>query len=116
MAENYYILRGLTKNRSIEIQLQRCNNIEELKEKMILLDIQEKSKSNRNEVIYPKYPVTRITHHTNQLAHRPQYGRWNWRKDPSQHSDTITGSRYRMYTLLNFHHLLIISRPFLFSG
>ncbi|GFU76447.1 hypothetical protein TNCV_337071 [Trichonephila clavipes] len=53
---------------------------------MKLLDILEKSKSNRNEVIYPRYPVTRIPRHTNQFAHR-------------QH----------------FHHLPIITRPCLFS-
>ncbi|GFX63705.1 hypothetical protein TNCV_215051 [Trichonephila clavipes] len=57
---------------------------------MKLLDIQENSKSNRKEVIYPKYPVTRMPHHTNQFAHRQQNGRWNWRNDPSQHPDTIT--------------------------
>ncbi|GFU34983.1 hypothetical protein TNCV_2992651 [Trichonephila clavipes] len=39
-AEKYYILRGLKENRDIEIQLQSCSNIEELKEKMKLLDIQ----------------------------------------------------------------------------
>ncbi|GFY09477.1 hypothetical protein TNCV_4321561 [Trichonephila clavipes] len=29
---------------------------------------------------------------------RQQYGRWNWRNDPSQHPDTITGSRYNVYS------------------
>ncbi|GFT95210.1 hypothetical protein TNCV_3325501 [Trichonephila clavipes] len=38
-AEKYYIIRGLKENRAIEIQLQNCSNIEELKEKMKLLDI-----------------------------------------------------------------------------
>ncbi|GFU94291.1 hypothetical protein TNCV_3513311 [Trichonephila clavipes] len=97
-AEKYYIIKGLKENRSIEIQLQSCSNIEELKEKMKLLHIQEKSKSNRNEVIYPKYPVTRIPHHMNQFAHRQQYGRWNWRNDQSQHLDTITSSRYNVHS------------------
>ncbi|GFY20191.1 hypothetical protein TNCV_208231 [Trichonephila clavipes] len=32
-AEKYYIIRGLKENRAIEIQLQSCSNIEELKEK-----------------------------------------------------------------------------------
>ncbi|GFU85443.1 hypothetical protein TNCV_4816951 [Trichonephila clavipes] len=41
-AEKYYIIRGLKENRAIEIQLQSCSNIEELKEKMKLLHIQEK--------------------------------------------------------------------------
>ncbi|GFT97476.1 transposon Ty3-I Gag-Pol polyprotein [Trichonephila clavipes] len=45
-AEKYYIIRGLKENRAIEIQLQSCSNIEELKEKMQLLDIQE----NQNQV------------------------------------------------------------------
>ncbi|GFU33788.1 retrovirus-related Pol polyprotein from transposon TNT 1-94 [Trichonephila clavipes] len=97
-AEKYYIIKGLKQNRSIEMQLQSRSNIDELKEKMKLLDIQEKSKSNRNEVIYPKYPVTRIPHHTNQFTHRQQNGRWNWRNDPSQHPNTITGSRYNVYS------------------
>ncbi|GFS71491.1 hypothetical protein TNCV_5051831 [Trichonephila clavipes] len=35
-AEKYYIIRGLKENRAIEIQLQSCSNIEELKEKMKL--------------------------------------------------------------------------------
>ncbi|GFX05168.1 retrovirus-related Pol polyprotein from transposon 17.6 [Trichonephila clavipes] len=48
-AEKYYLIRGLRENRAIEIQLQSCSNIEELKEKMKLLDIQEKSKSNASK-------------------------------------------------------------------
>ncbi|GFU49289.1 hypothetical protein TNCV_4122001 [Trichonephila clavipes] len=68
-AEKYYIIRGLKENGAIEIQLQSCSNVEELKEEMKLLDIQEKSKSSKNEVIYPKYPMTRIPYHTNQFAH-----------------------------------------------
>ncbi|GFX43919.1 hypothetical protein TNCV_4111981 [Trichonephila clavipes] len=111
-AEKYYIIRGLKENRAIEIQLQSCSNIEELKEKIKLLDIQEKSKSSKNEVIYPKYPMTRIPYHTNQFAHRQQYGGWNWRNDQSQHPNTITNIRY---TLLSFHHL-IITLPFHFSS
>ncbi|GFX18026.1 retrovirus-related Pol polyprotein from transposon 297 [Trichonephila clavipes] len=97
-AEKFYIIKGLKENRSIELQLRSCNNIEELKEKMKLLDIQEKSKSNGNEIIYPKYPVTRIPHHTNQFVRRLQYGGWNWRNDQSQHPDAITGSRYNVYS------------------
>ncbi|GFU35276.1 hypothetical protein TNCV_2143411 [Trichonephila clavipes] len=97
-AEKYYIIKGLKENRDIEIQLQNCSNIEELKEKMKLLDIQEKSKSSKNEVIYPKYPMTRIPYHTNQFAHRQQYGGWNWRNDQSQHPDTITNTRYKVYS------------------
>ncbi|GFY22926.1 hypothetical protein TNCV_2181871 [Trichonephila clavipes] len=97
-AEKFYIIKGLKENRSIEIQLQSCSNIEELKEKMKLLDIQEKSKPNRNEVIYLKYLMTRIPYHTNQFAHRQQYGGWNWRSDQSQHPNTITGSIYNVYS------------------
>ncbi|GFW83846.1 retrovirus-related Pol polyprotein from transposon 297 [Trichonephila clavipes] len=97
-AEKYYIIKGLKENRAIEIQLQSCSNIEELKEKMKLLDVQEKSKSNLNEIIYPKYPVTRIPHHTNQFARRQQYGEWNWRIDQTQHPDAITGSRYNVHS------------------
>ncbi|GFT35921.1 retrotransposable element Tf2 protein type 1 [Trichonephila clavipes] len=97
-AEKYYIIRRLKENRAIEIQLQSCSNIEELKEKMKLLDIQEKSKSSKNEVIYPKYPRTRIPYHTNQFVHRQQYGGWNWRNDQSQHPDTITNTRYKVYS------------------
>ncbi|GFW94935.1 hypothetical protein TNCV_720851 [Trichonephila clavipes] len=63
-AENYYIIRGLKENRAIETE-----------EKMKLLDIQDKSKSSTNKVIYPKYPMIRIPYHTNQFAHRQQYWR-----------------------------------------
>ncbi|GFY08443.1 hypothetical protein TNCV_1358471 [Trichonephila clavipes] len=117
--EEFYIIKGLKENRSIELQLRSCNNIEELKEKMKLLDIQENSKSNRNAIIYPKYPVTRIPHHTNKFARRQQYGGWNWRNDQSQHPDAITGSRYNVFSPQflspSYHHpepflsLLIIS-------
>ncbi|GFY20333.1 hypothetical protein TNCV_209651 [Trichonephila clavipes] len=74
---------------------------------MKLLDIQEKSKSNRNAIIYPKYPVTRIPHHTNQFARRQQYGGWNWRNDQSQYPIAITSSRYHVYSpqfLSPYHH------------
>ncbi|GFW02257.1 hypothetical protein TNCV_2383801 [Trichonephila clavipes] len=97
-AEKYYIIRGLKENRGIEIQLQSCSNIEELKEKMKLLDIQEKSKLSKNDFIYPKYPMTRIPYHTNQFAHRQQYGGWNWGNDQSQHPETITNTRYKVYS------------------
>ncbi|GFS72825.1 hypothetical protein TNCV_4628731 [Trichonephila clavipes] len=97
-AEKYYIIRGLKENRAIEIQLQSCSNIEELKEKMKLLDIQDKSKSSKNEVIYLKYPMARIPYHTNQFAHRQQYGEWIWRNDQSQLSDTITNTRPKVYS------------------
>ncbi|GFW31824.1 hypothetical protein TNCV_5039941 [Trichonephila clavipes] len=84
---------------------------------MKLLDIQEKSKSNRNEVIYPKYPVTTIPYHTNQFARRQQYGRWNWRNDPSQHPGTIIVSRYNVYSHeLPSPFFYLITRPFLFSS
>ncbi|GFU26912.1 hypothetical protein TNCV_1914201 [Trichonephila clavipes] len=78
---------------------------------MKLLDIQEKSKSSKNEVIYPKYRMTRIPYHTNQFAHRQQYGGGNWRNDQSQHPDTITNTRYKVYSpqfQSPYHH------PFLF--
>ncbi|GFT40115.1 retrovirus-related Pol polyprotein from transposon 17.6 [Trichonephila clavipes] len=120
-AEKYYIIRGLKENRAIEIQLQSCSNIEELKEKMKLLDIQEKSKSSKNEVIYPKYPVTRIPHHTNQFVRRQQYGGWNWRNDQSQHPDAITGSRYNVYSPQflspSYHHpSFSLQRPILYRN
>ncbi|GFV60572.1 hypothetical protein TNCV_3472071 [Trichonephila clavipes] len=97
-AEKYYIIRGLKENRAIEIQLQSCSNMEEMKEKMKLLDIQEKTNSSKNEVIYPKYPMTRIPYHTNQFAHSQQYGGCNWRNDQSQHPDTITNTRRKVYS------------------
>ncbi|GFS97198.1 hypothetical protein TNCV_4676591 [Trichonephila clavipes] len=81
---------------------------------MQLLDIQEKSKSSRNEVIYPKYPMTRIPPHTNQFAHRQHYGGWNWRNHSSQHPDTITGTRYKVYSSRIF--ISFLSSPVLFSS
>ncbi|GFV46557.1 hypothetical protein TNCV_3161141 [Trichonephila clavipes] len=107
-AEKYYIIRGLKENRAIELQLRSCNNIEELKEKNENFRYPRKSKSNGNEIIYPKYPVTRLPHHTNQFVRRQQYGGWNWRNDQSQHPDAITGSRYNVYSpqflLPSYHH------------
>ncbi|GFW05433.1 retrotransposable element Tf2 protein type 3 [Trichonephila clavipes] len=118
-AEKYYIIRGLKENRAIELQLRSCNNIEELKKKMKLLDIQEKSKGN--EIIYPKYPVTRIPHHTNQFVRRQHYGGWNWRNDQSQHPDAITGSRYNVYSPKflspSYHHpSFSLQRPILYRN
>ncbi|GFX67202.1 hypothetical protein TNCV_2185491 [Trichonephila clavipes] len=86
---------------------------------MKLLDIQEKSKSNGNEIIYPKYPVTRIPHHTNQFVRRQHYGGWNWKNDQSQHPDVITGSRYNVYSPQflspSYHHTSFsLQRPILF--
>ncbi|GFW58582.1 hypothetical protein TNCV_718821 [Trichonephila clavipes] len=42
--------------------------------------------------------MARIPHHTNPCAYRQQYRRWNWRNDQSQHPDTITSSRYNVYS------------------
>ncbi|GFX90445.1 retrovirus-related Pol polyprotein from transposon 412 [Trichonephila clavipes] len=100
-AEKYYIIRGLKENRAIELQLRSCNNIEELKEKMKLLDVQEKSKSN--------------------VVRRQQYGGWNWRNDQSQHPDAITGSRYNVYSPQflspSYHHpSFSLQRPILYRN
>ncbi|GFT32854.1 retrovirus-related Pol polyprotein from transposon 412 [Trichonephila clavipes] len=86
---------------------------------MKLLDIQEKSKSNGNEIIYPKYLVRRIPPHTNQFVRRQQYGGWNWRNDQSQHPDAITGSRYNVYSPQflspSYHHpSFSLQRPTLY--
>ncbi|GFV88476.1 hypothetical protein TNCV_1242891 [Trichonephila clavipes] len=57
--------------------------------------------------------MTRIPYHTNQFAHRQQYGGWNWRNDQSQHPDTITNTRYKVY----FPSVSItLSSPFLFTS
>ncbi|GFX63246.1 hypothetical protein TNCV_3895711 [Trichonephila clavipes] len=72
-AEKYYIIRGLKENRAIEIQLQSCSNIEELKEK--------------TKLRYPR-----------KIKIKQQYGGWNWRNDQSQHPDTITNTRYKVYS------------------
>ncbi|GFU41785.1 hypothetical protein TNCV_977851 [Trichonephila clavipes] len=106
---------------SLEILKSHRNTVTKLQQhrgtegKNETLRYPRKSKSSKNEVIYPKYPVTRIPHHTNQFVRRQQYGGWNWRNDQSQHPDAITGSRYNVYSP-QLYHLLIITRPFLFSG
>ncbi|GFX18205.1 hypothetical protein TNCV_4305071 [Trichonephila clavipes] len=108
-AEKYYVIKGLKENRTIEIQLQSCSNIEELKEKMKFLDIQEKSKSNRNEVIYRKYPVTRIPHHTNQFARRQQYGRWSI-------STSGYHNQFKIQCILSSVSITFLSSPVLSSS
>ncbi|GFU83619.1 hypothetical protein TNCV_655311 [Trichonephila clavipes] len=45
-----------------------------------------------------------------------QYGKWNWRCDPSQQPDTITGSRFNVYSpqlpLPYYHHpFFSLQRP-----
>ncbi|GFT71721.1 hypothetical protein TNCV_1081861 [Trichonephila clavipes] len=76
---------------------------------MKLLDIQENSKSNRNEVVFSKYPATRIHHHTNEFAHRQQYGRWNWRNDQSQHPDTIY-NRFKLQCIISSVYITFYNR------
>ncbi|GFT05351.1 hypothetical protein TNCV_123731 [Trichonephila clavipes] len=73
-AEKYYIIRGLKENRAIEIQLQSCSNIEELKEK--------------NETL--RYP--------RKIKIKQQYGGWNWKNDQSQHPETITNTSNKVYS------------------
>ncbi|GFY24889.1 hypothetical protein TNCV_2690801 [Trichonephila clavipes] len=60
--------------------------------------------------------MTRIPHHTNQFAHRQQYGRWNWRRNQSQHTWIPKPVQDTIYILLSFHHLIIITRSFSLSG
>ncbi|GFU12304.1 hypothetical protein TNCV_412701 [Trichonephila clavipes] len=56
--------------------------------------------------------MTRIPYHTNQFAHRQQYGGWNWRNDQSQHPDTITNTRYKgIFSSVS----ITLSSPFLFT-
>ncbi|GFR09509.1 hypothetical protein TNCT_603531 [Trichonephila clavata] len=74
-AGKFYIIKGLKEDRAVEMQLKSSKDIQELKEKMKILDIQESkiSTTNRLEFINPKYPMKRTPP---QLAHRLQYGRW----------------------------------------
>ncbi|GFR30982.1 hypothetical protein TNCT_147421 [Trichonephila clavata] len=60
------------------MHLKSSKDIQELKEKMKILDIQESkiSTTNRPEFINPKYPMKRTPPLPIQLAHRLQYGRW----------------------------------------
>ncbi|GFY05495.1 uncharacterized protein TNCV_218771 [Trichonephila clavipes] len=73
-------------------------------------------KQNLENVVKMPYPVTRIPSHTNQFAHRQHNRRWNWRNDPSQHPNTITGSRYNVYSPqlpspLYHHPFFSLQRP-----
>ncbi|GFQ67453.1 hypothetical protein TNCT_405561 [Trichonephila clavata] len=60
------------------MSLKSSKDIQDLKEKIKILDIQERKNptTNRPEFIHPKYTVKRIPPHLTQLAHRQQYGRW----------------------------------------
>ncbi|GFR30120.1 hypothetical protein TNCT_428731 [Trichonephila clavata] len=77
-AENFYIIKGLKEDRAIEMQLKSSKDIQELKENMKILDIQESkiSTTNRPEFINPKYPLERTPPRPTQLGHRSQYRRW----------------------------------------
>ncbi|GFR11949.1 hypothetical protein TNCT_68941 [Trichonephila clavata] len=77
-AENFNIIKGLKEDRAIEMQFKSSKDIQELKEKMKILDIQESniSTTNRSEFINPKYPMKRTPPHPTQLPHISQYGRW----------------------------------------
>ncbi|GFQ87274.1 hypothetical protein TNCT_620881 [Trichonephila clavata] len=76
-AEKFYIIKGLKENKAIEMQLQSSRDIQDLKEKMKILDIQEKQNptSNCPQFIHPKYPVKRVPNNPTQLAHRQHHGR-----------------------------------------
>ncbi|GFR23543.1 hypothetical protein TNCT_62631, partial [Trichonephila clavata] len=78
-AETFYRIKGLKGDRAVEMQLKSSKDIQELKEKMKILNIQESkiSTTNRPEFINPKYPMKRTPPHPTQLAHRPQHGRWH---------------------------------------
>ncbi|GFR03719.1 hypothetical protein TNCT_366321 [Trichonephila clavata] len=82
-AEKFYIIKGLKEDRAIEMQLKSSKDIQELKEKMKILDIQESkiSTTNRPEFINPKYPLERTPPHPTQLGHRSQYRRWRSARD-----------------------------------
>ncbi|GFR08734.1 hypothetical protein TNCT_103561 [Trichonephila clavata] len=58
-AEKFYIIKGLKEDRAIEMQLKSSKDIQERKEKMKILDLQESkiSTTNRPEFINPKYPL-----------------------------------------------------------
>ncbi|GFR26475.1 hypothetical protein TNCT_422631 [Trichonephila clavata] len=77
-AEKFYIIKGLKEDRAIEMQLKSSKDIQELKEKMKILDIQESkiSTTNRPEFINPKYPLEKTPPHSTQLGYRSQYRRW----------------------------------------
>ncbi|GFQ91331.1 hypothetical protein TNCT_449311 [Trichonephila clavata] len=64
-AEKYYIIKGLREDRAIEMQLKSSKDIQELKEKMKILDIQESKVSNTNhpEFINSKYSLERTPPH-----------------------------------------------------
>ncbi|GFR32408.1 hypothetical protein TNCT_583701 [Trichonephila clavata] len=82
-AEKFYIIKGLKEDRTIEMQLKSSKDIQELKEKMKILDIQESkiSTTNRPEFINPKYRLERTPPHPTQLGHRSQYRRWRSGQD-----------------------------------
>ncbi|GFQ65092.1 hypothetical protein TNCT_513181 [Trichonephila clavata] len=77
-AEKSYIIKVLKEDREIEMQLKSSKDMQELKEKMKSLDIQESkiSTTNHPEFINPKYPLERTPPHPTQLGHRSQYRRW----------------------------------------
>ncbi|GFQ70762.1 hypothetical protein TNCT_232761 [Trichonephila clavata] len=61
-AEKFYIIKGFKENRAVEMPLQSSRDIQDLKEKIKILDMQEKQNptSNLPEFMHPKYPVKRI--------------------------------------------------------
>ncbi|GFR06630.1 hypothetical protein TNCT_3571 [Trichonephila clavata] len=94
-AEKFYIIKGLKEDRAIEMQLKSSKDIQELKEKMKILEIQESkiSTTNRPEFINPKYPLERTPPHPTQLGHRSQYRRWRSGQDqpPMNYSQNQPG-------------------------
>ncbi|GFQ87050.1 hypothetical protein TNCT_34991 [Trichonephila clavata] len=76
-AEKFYMIKGLKEDKAIEMHLKSSKDIQELKGKMKILDIQESkiSTTNRPEFINPKYPLERTPPHPTQLGHRSQYRR-----------------------------------------
>ncbi|GFQ87908.1 hypothetical protein TNCT_497451 [Trichonephila clavata] len=83
-AEKFYIIKGLKEDRAIEMQLKSSKDIQELREKMKILDIQESkiSTTNRPEFSNPKYPMKITPPLLTQLAYSSQYARW--RSGPNQ--------------------------------
>ncbi|GFQ67785.1 hypothetical protein TNCT_323771 [Trichonephila clavata] len=104
-AEKFYLIKGLKEDGAIEMQLKSSKYIQELKEKMKILE-SKISTTNRPEFINPKYPMKRTPPHLTQLAHRSQYE--SWRSDPNQ--PPMSYSRNQVYNQVypqrsaSYHH------------
>ncbi|GFY21982.1 hypothetical protein TNCV_3296261 [Trichonephila clavipes] len=76
-----YIIKRSNENLAIKKQIQSSRNLDDMKEKLKILDVQNKENPTSIfiEFMRPKYPAKRVPNQQTPHTNTQQYVRWNWR-------------------------------------